>query len=101
VTDPSATRNQTIVATATPPGRGGIAIVRLSGPLCTAIAQAMLGRLPLPRHATPSRFLAADGAALDEGLALFFPAPHSYTGEDVLELHGHGGALLVESLIAR
>ncbi|HMI37488.1 MAG TPA: tRNA uridine-5-carboxymethylaminomethyl(34) synthesis GTPase MnmE [Steroidobacteraceae bacterium] len=101
MTDPSATQNQTIVAAATPPGRGGIAIVRLSGPLCTAIALSVLGRLPPPRHATPSRFLAADGAALDEGLALYFPAPHSYTGEDVLELHGHGGALLVESLIAR
>jgi len=101
VTEQSATQSETIVAAATPPGRGGIAIVRLSGPLCTAIARAMLGELPPPRHATSSRFLAADGAALDEGLALYFPAPHSYTGEDVLELHGHGGALLVESLIAR
>jgi tRNA modification GTPase len=94
-------QSATIVAAATPPGRGGIAIVRVSGPLCASIATAMLGQLPTPRHATPSRFLAADGAALDEGLALYFPAPHSYTGEDVLELHGHGGALLVESLIAR
>ncbi|HEX9473126.1 MAG TPA: tRNA uridine-5-carboxymethylaminomethyl(34) synthesis GTPase MnmE [Steroidobacteraceae bacterium] len=97
MTDPSAT----IVAAATPPGRGGIAIVRLSGPLCAAIARAMLGQLPPPRHATTSRFRAADGGALDEGLALYFPAPHSYTGEDVLELHGHGGPLLVEALIAR
>ena len=97
VTDQSAT----IVAAATPPGRGGIAIVRISGALCPAIAAGMLGRLPAARQATAARFLGADGGALDEGLALYFPAPHSYTGEDVLELHGHGGALLVESLIAR
>jgi len=97
VTDLSAT----IVAAATPPGRGGIAIVRLSGPLCAGIARAMLGQLPPPRHAKTSRFRGADGRALDEGLALYFPAPHSYTGEDVLELHGHGGPLLVEALIAR
>jgi tRNA modification GTPase len=61
----------------------------------------MLRQLPPARHATQAGFLAADGAALDEGLALYFPAPHSYTGEDVLELHGHGGPLLVEALIAR
>jgi tRNA modification GTPase len=97
VTDPSTT----IVAAATPPGRGGIAIVRLSGSLCTAIARAVLGRLPPARQAMQARFLAADGGALDEGLALYFPGPHSYTGEDVLELHGHGGPLLVEALIAR
>lgn len=97
MTDPSAT----IVAAATPPGRGGIAIVRLSGPLCTSIAREMLGRLPAVRQAAQARFLGADGEALDEGLALYFPAPHSYTGEDVLELHGHGGPLLVESLIGR
>ena len=91
----------TIVAAATPPGRGGVAIVRISGPLVAAIARALLGRLPAGRYATQARFLAADGGAIDEGLALYFPAPHSYTGEDVLELHGHGGPVLVEALITR
>ena len=91
----------TIVAAASPPGRGGIGIVRVSGPKVPAIASAMLGRLPEPRYAQHARFLDANGAALDEGLALFFPAPHSYTGEAVLELHGHGGPLLMEALVAR
>jgi tRNA modification GTPase len=91
----------TIVAAATPPGRGGIGIVRVSGPAAADIAVGLLGRLPTPRHALHARFLDAFGAALDEGLALWFPAPHSYTGEDVLELHGHGGPVPVESLITR
>ena len=91
----------TIVAVATPPGRGGIAIVRLSGPAVRSIASAMLGQLPPARYATHARFRAADDQLLDAGLALFFPAPHSYTGEDVLELHGHGGPVLTESLIMR
>jgi hypothetical protein len=91
----------TIVATASPPGRGGVGIVRISGPDAARIATAFLGQLPPPRHAQRARFLGADGAALDEGLALYFPAPHSYTGEAVLELHGHGGPLLLERLIAR
>jgi tRNA modification GTPase len=95
------TRSDTIVAAATPAGRGGIGIVRLSGPRVPEIAAALLGALPRARHAGFARFLAADGAALDAGLALFFPAPHSYTGEDVLELQGHGGDLVLESLIAR
>lgn len=91
----------TIVAAATPPGRGGVGIVRISGPLAPALARALLGRVPLPRHATRARFAAADGGAIDEGLALYFPAPHSYTGEEVLELHGHGGPVLIEALVAR
>ncbi len=91
----------TIVAVATPPGRGGIAIVRLSGPAVRSIACAILGQLPPARHATNARFRGADEQLLDAGLALFFPAPHSYTGEDVLELHGHGGPVLTESLITR
>lgn len=91
----------TIVATASPPGRGGIGVVRISGPHAPRIATALLGHLPPARHAQRARFLGADGAALDEGLALYFPAPHSYTGEAVLELHGHGGPLLQERLIAR
>jgi tRNA modification GTPase len=91
----------TIVATATPSGRGGIGIVRVSGPDSARIAAAILGRLPAPRHAELARFLGADGTALDEGLALYFPAPHSYTGEAVLELHGHASPLLTEALVAR
>ncbi len=91
----------TIVATASPPGRGGIGIVRVSGPATAQIATAILGDLPEPRYARHVRFLGADGAALDQGLALYFPAPHSYTGEAVLELHGHGGPMLSEALVAR
>ncbi len=91
----------TIVATATPPGRGGVGIVRVSGPETARIAGAILGREPQARHAQRARFLGADGSVLDEGLALYFPAPHSYTGESVLELHCHGGPWICESLISR
>ena len=93
--------SDTIVAAATPPGRGGIGVVRLSGPAVPRIAIQLLTALPAPRHATRARFLGADGQAIDEGLALYFPAPHSYTGEAVLELQGHGGPVLVEALVAR
>ncbi|MDH5513274.1 MAG: tRNA uridine-5-carboxymethylaminomethyl(34) synthesis GTPase MnmE [Gammaproteobacteria bacterium] len=89
----------TIAAVATPPGRGGIGIVRLSGPGTRSIATAMLGKLPAPRHATFAIFLNASGQTLDQGLALFFPAPHSFTGEDVLELHGHGGPVVLDMLL--
>ena len=95
------TRTDTIVAAATPPGRGGVGIVRLSGPKAPEVAAVMLGELPAPRHATFARFLDAHGEPIDAGLALFFPAPASYTGEHVLELHGHGGPLVMEALIAR
>jgi len=91
----------TIVAAATPPGRGGVAIVRIAGPATGTLALGLLGQLPQPRHATPAVFRAHDGAALDAGLALFFPGPASYTGDDILELQGHGGPVLVEALIAR
>jgi tRNA modification GTPase len=91
----------TIVAVATPPGRGGIGIVRLSGPLCRTVAAALLKRTPEPRRATQALFRDADGAAIDDGLALFFPAPHSFTGEDVLELHGHGGPVLLDLIVRR
>jgi tRNA modification GTPase len=93
--------NDTIVAAATPPGRGGVAIVRVSGPAAAQIAHSLLAELPPPRVATMAQFRGADGAAIDHGLALYFPAPHSYTGEQVLELHGHGGPVLVGALIAR
>jgi tRNA modification GTPase len=91
----------TIVAAATPPGRGGVGIVRVSGPEVRELARALLGTLPKPRHATLQKFRGDGGEALDEGIVLFFPAPHSYTGEDVLELQGHGGPVVLESLVAR
>lgn len=90
----------TIAAVATPPGRGGIGIVRLSGPAAPRIAGQLLGALPAPRHATRARFIGADGQPIDEGIALYFPAPHSYTGEHVLELHGHGGPVVMQALLA-
>ena len=95
------TRTDTIVAAATPPGRGGIGIVRLSGPKVPEFAAVMLGELPPARRATLARFLDARQETIDGGLALFFPAPHSYTGEHLLELHGHGGPLVLEALVAR
>ncbi len=94
-------RTDTIVAAATPPGRGGIGIVRVSGPRVPEIAAVLLGELPLPRRAGFARFLDAAQEPIDAGLALFFPGPHSYTGEHVIELHGHGGPLVLEALVAR
>lgn len=91
----------TIVAAATPPGRGGIAIVRLSGHKVPAIATTLLGALPAPRLATRASFLDEADGAIDTGIALYFPAPHSYTGEHVLELQGHGSPVVVEALIGR
>jgi tRNA modification GTPase len=85
----------TIAAIATPAGRGGIGVVRVSGPEVPRIARAILGRLPEPRQATFAAF-----ADVDEGIALYFPAPHSYTGEPVLELQGHGGPVVMQSLLA-
>ncbi|MET0808574.1 MAG: tRNA uridine-5-carboxymethylaminomethyl(34) synthesis GTPase MnmE [Pseudoxanthomonas sp.] len=91
----------TIAAAATPSGRGGVAIVRVSGAAVPEIAAHLLGSLPLPRQATFTRWSDTSGEALDTGLALYFPAPHSFTGEHVLELHGHGGTVIVEALIER
>src|SRR5688572_2507701 len=95
------TPRDTIVAVATPPGRGGIGIVRVSGPAAAAIASGLLGRKPVPRHATLVDFLDADGEAIDAGIALWFPGPESFTGEDVIELHGHGGPVVMDLLVAR
>jgi tRNA modification GTPase len=95
------TRADTIVAAATPPGRGGIGIVRVSGPKTPEIAAVILGDVPRERHVTFARFLNARQEPIDAGVALFFPAPHSYTGEHVLELHGHGGPVVIEAVIAR
>ncbi len=97
--DVPAYSHDTIVAAATPPGSGGIAVVRISGPLVTDIARAMLGKLPEPRVATFGSFCDAGGALLDQGIALYFPAPRSFTGEAVLELHGHGGPIVVSGLV--
>jgi YidC/Oxa1 family membrane protein insertase len=92
---------RTIAAVATPPGRGGIGVVRVSGPGVAEIARAVIGELPAPRLATLCAFRAADGSVIDEGIALSFPAPHSYTGEDVLELQGHGGPMVMGDLLRR
>lgn len=93
--------SRTIVARATPPGRGGIAIVRVSGGLSREIAIGLIGVVPEPRLATHTHFRDEHGDAIDSGIALFFPAPHSFTGEDVLELQGHGGPVVCELLIER
>ncbi|MGC1456757.1 MAG: tRNA uridine-5-carboxymethylaminomethyl(34) synthesis GTPase MnmE [Steroidobacteraceae bacterium] len=91
----------TIVAAATAPGRGGIGIVRLSGPAAQSIAAAVLGTLPPARRAVFAAFRDAAQQTIDAGVALFFAGPHSYTGEDVVEFHGHGGPVILESLVAR
>ena len=95
----------TICAIATPSGTGGIGVIRVSGPTVSALALAVLGRLPVPRFATRSRFRDEQGQGLDDGIALFFPGPASFTGEDVLELQGHGSPVvldrLLKSLLAR
>ena len=92
---------ETIAAIATPAGRGGIAVVRVSGPLVASIAPAIAGDLPAPRRAVLRVFRDEHGEALDTGLALYFPAPASFTGDDVLELHGHGGAVVADMLLSR
>jgi tRNA modification GTPase len=97
---PSGELGDTIAAVATPAGRGGIGIVRISGPAVPRIAAAMLGRLPAARAATLCDFLDPRGERVDEGVALYFPAPHSYTGDDVLELQGHGGPVVTHQVLA-
>lgn len=91
----------TIAAVATPPGRGGVGIIRLSGSDVPQIAQQILGDCPSPRHASHRRFLAANQQIIDDGIALYFPAPRSFTGEDVLELQGHGGQVVLDMLLKR
>ena len=94
--------SDTIAAVATAPGVGGVGIVRLSGPAAAAIARTLCGRQALrPRHAHRVRFLDADGEVLDDGIVLLFEAPASYTGEDVVELQGHGNPVLLQALVAR
>lgn len=93
--------SDTIAAIATPPGRGGVGIIRVSGPKSIEIAQCLLGECPVVRQAHFSAFKSDNGNAIDEGLAIYFKAPHSFTGEDVLELQGHGGPVVMQLLLDR
>lgn len=91
----------TIAAIATAQGRGGVGVVRISGRGIEDLAFGLLGKLPAARHATYGDFLDQSGETLDQGIAIYFPAPHSYTGEDVLELQGHGGPAVLQLLLQR
>lgn len=91
----------TIAAIATAPGSGGIGVVRVSGPGCRVIAEEVLGACPPPRYAAYLAFKDGDGSLIDRGIAIYYASPHSYTGEDVLELQGHGGTALMQLLLAR
>lgn len=97
----NANATDTIAAIATASGAGGIGVVRVSGPLCQTIAKAVLSQCPAPRHAAYLGFKQADGSLIDQGIAIYYEAPHSYTGEDVLELQGHGGTALMQILLSR
>jgi len=101
---PASRPTDTIAAIATAPGRGGIGVVRVSGPDLLPLAEVLSGRPAhsiLPRRVTIADFLAADGVAIDRGILLYFAAPHSFTGEDVIELQGHGGPVVMQLLLAR
>lgn len=89
----------TIAAIATPPGRGGIGIIRISGPSVPKILQALLGKVPKPRYAVYSAFQDSMGKPIDEGITLYFPAPRSFTGEEVAEFHAHGGPIVLDRLL--
>jgi len=95
------TRADTIAAVASAPGAGGVGVLRVSGPLAAMIALALFGRAPRPRHAHYTAFRAGNGEVIDRGLLLWFPAPRSYTGEDVLELQAHGSPVVLRLLLAR
>ena len=99
--DRKGVRLATIAAIATPPGRGGIGIVRVSGTGLGELLQRILGRVPAPRQAELADFSDADGAAIDRGIVIYFPAPQSMTGEDVVELQGHGGPVVMDRLLER
>ena len=98
---PSQPNADTIAAIATAPGRGGIGVVRVSGAQVPTIAQVLVGKLPPPRLATLANFIDIDGSVIDQGIVLYFVAPHSFTGEAVLELQGHGGPAVMQRLLAR
>jgi tRNA modification GTPase len=92
---------ETITAVATASGQAGIGVIRVSGPLAPQIAQTVVGQCPPPRKAYYGLFRDEDGEIIDEGLVLYFPAPHSFTGEDVVEFQGHGGQIILECLLQR
>ena len=98
---PTIPRPDTIAAIATAPGRGGIGVVRISGRNLARLAETLCGKCPAPRLASVAAFRAADGSAIDSGLSLYFPGPNSFTGEDVLELQGHGGPVVLQMLLSR
>ena len=97
----SSTATETIAAIATAAGAGGVGIVRLSGPRALAIAESICGRRLRPRHAHHVRFEDGDGETIDDGIALSFPAPRSFTGEDVVELQAHGSPVVLQQVVAR
>jgi len=90
----------TIAAIATPPGRGGVGIVRVSGSQASVIAERIIGSVPKPRQAKYAHFHSSDGTSIDDGIALYFPTPNSFTGEDVLEFQGHGGPVVMDMLLS-
>ena len=90
---------ETITAVATASGQAGIGVIRVSGPLAPIIAQTVIGQLPKPRQAHYGLFRDEFGEVIDEGLVLYFPAPNSFTGEDVVEFQGHGGQVIMECLL--
>ncbi|MCY3841127.1 MAG: tRNA uridine-5-carboxymethylaminomethyl(34) synthesis GTPase MnmE [Gammaproteobacteria bacterium] len=96
-----AVARETIAAIATPPGRGGIGIVRASGMGLGVLLRGIVGHVPAPRQAALADFLDAEGAAIDRGIVIYFPAPQSMTGEDVVELQGHGGPVVMDRLLER
>ncbi|MFZ9643241.1 MAG: tRNA modification GTPase, partial [Candidatus Methylopumilus sp.] len=98
---PTKAHSATIAAIATASGAGGIGVVRISGPAVTEIAGAILGHCPKPRYAAYLPFLDSDGQTIDQGIAIYYAAPNSYTGEDVLELQAHGGTALLQILLTR
>jgi len=93
--------NETIIAQATPPGRGGVGIIRISGPKTELVAQTVLNKLPIVRKADYLSFLDEEQQTIDQGIAILFKAPNSFTGEDVLELQGHGGPVIMDMLMRR
>ena len=90
---------ETIAAIATPPGVGGVGIIRISGSNASVVAETITGQVPQPRHASYREFRGSKGELIDQGIVLFFPAPYSFTGEDVLELQGHGGPVVMDLLL--
>ena len=95
-----ALNTDTIAAPCTPPGRGGVGIVRVSGPRAMQFVEKMVGFSPTPRYAHYVDFLNIHSEILDQGLVLYFPGPHSFTGEDVVEFQGHGGPVVLDLLLS-